>query len=556
MEALVRSCVDGERVDALLEELEGFGIETIDDLRCAIVKRASENCKQALDGAPPCYLNQLLLSHKSSMSCINAPTLISILQKASNQPNRLASLFCEQWNPRDSSKVQAKFEAFGISTSPELLDAIVIDPSLTRNTRSIIPRNCRLCRLNQQISQHARASMKPKYMTEKSLAALEFSIHRSRLALSKPDLRPIVVTAPHNICLQRDGQSNHKPESYTTAIAHRMAASVAGGHLTWARAEQHRVEGLCAVGRWEGIDSTPDPHNRDPNYMRTTELCCTKNAWYKALEELLGACRVIRNRHARRAELGRSECKDSDQAGERDGSEEGVLSFSSSYFSERKEQEEMGRVEESNWCLHIDVHGCRNPPAYNTHLIVGMGAMRNQYLVETKRRKKAQDGQESEASEESKLTAGGNSGNSGNSAKGGSNNAKGKCSTKGGEEETLFGYSIHPGELESALSDFENALKQELTEALTPLQNQLERAGKESADAALVATDLPVLIGCWPAQERRCTSTQQSLRLGYTHAVQLEFSLVLREILFREPTACSAVATAIQRACERAPMAI
>jgi hypothetical protein len=320
------------------------------------------------------------------------------------------------------------------------------------------------------------------------------------------------------------------------------------------------------MGRWEGTDATPDAHNRDPNYLRSAECASSKSLWYKALEQQLRECRVVCNRGARRTELGRKTEGEEEEEKEEEDAVGGTGGGEKTFFSEEKDamqSEEEGRAGEDGggeggWCLHVDVHGCRDPPAYPAHLIVGMGAMRHRYRAEAKRRAEQGGGSSiSSSRDDGGGSASSSEGGSGGSqrrerADGGHTDARGEAC----DNEPLFGHSQHPGDVEAAFACFEQALRRELADALAPVQRHLERLGKDMAEAALVRTDLPVLVGCWPAREQRYTSTQQTLRLGFSHAVQLEFSLALREALFRDSSLCTAVAVALHRACKQAPMAV
>ena len=135
----------------------------------------------------------------------------------------------------------------------------------------------------------------------------------------------VLLTAPHCICLRRDGEQPHLPEDLTGSIVRSMSQELRGASLSWTAMEQRRVALLWALDkrRTTAPGQLLDPRNRDPNYLATAEL--EGNAWFG---QMLAIADLWRLGHGPERPL-----------------------------------------------LHIDVHGCRNPPESPAHLTVGLGAM-------------------------------------------------------------------------------------------------------------------------------------------------------------------------------------
>ena len=154
-----------------------------------------------------------------------------------------------------------------------------------------------------------------KKLTSSSLRALQEAIHWCRIDVCVMGRTPVVFSAPHTLVLQRDGEPDHKVEESTATLARDFARSCGGGFVTWKEAERERVRSLRG----------PCPTNRDPNYLHDGEL--RGSAWLAALRQL-------------REQLAPSG---------------GVV---------------------TRPCLHVDVHGIRNPPTHPADLLVGTDAMR------------------------------------------------------------------------------------------------------------------------------------------------------------------------------------
>mmetsp|Transcript_13709 Transcript_13709/g.32239 ORF Transcript_13709/g.32239 Transcript_13709/m.32239 type:complete len:634 (+) Transcript_13709:114-2015(+) len=149
---------------------------------------------------------------------------------------------------------------------------------------------------------------------------LRMAVQESRLAYSGfPDPPPststaILFTAPHALYLQRPGHKPHKPEAYTQHLARDFAQIVGGAFLTWTRREEARAKDFYKR------NGMPDATNADPNFT----LCCDLDVspWTRNLREV----RLLFG-------LGRQ-------------------------------------------CLHVDLHGCKDPgPDGGSDLVVGLGAM-------------------------------------------------------------------------------------------------------------------------------------------------------------------------------------
>eukprot|EP00439_Symbiodinium_sp_Y106_P074607 s2805_g14.t1 len=268
---------------------------------------------------------------------------------------------------------------------------------------------------------------------------------RPRCELVSFGPRPVLLTAPHCLALLRDGQSPHLVEKHTIEIASGCARSLEGSVLSWSALERRRTELLWRLskrvneerGRFDIRDGfLLDPRNRDPNFLATSEL--QKNAWFQQIRKL---------------------------------SETWSLKFGIDL--------EM---------LHVDVHGCQDPPNTPSHLTVGLGAM-------------------------------------------------------------CF-HAIDLGDAD-AYEDaicFGNAVCRELSQVLAKAQGLRPRAalvrlaapGPEDENCA------PRFSGAW--RGGRHTQSQQAIRAGFTHAVQLELSKALRAILATDEILLSGFASALRAA--------
>jgi hypothetical protein len=180
------------------------------------------------------------------------------------------------------------------------------------------------CPLNDILSDSGYKTLRPQTVSE-LVANLE-SRARQCIETIEEGSRPVLVTAPHNIFLQRDGQPPHMMEEYTTLIAQRFASQLGGTCLTWSRSEQYRSELAWSLARHLGLNDKDgdlgallDPRNRDPNYLSADELA--QNLWFRQMSKMAEQWR-----------------------------------------------ETLGR---SRPILHIDVHGCKDPPCTPSHLTVG-----------------------------------------------------------------------------------------------------------------------------------------------------------------------------------------
>lgn len=152
------------------------------------------------------------------------------------------------------------------------------------------------------------------------IEGLQLAVHEGRLAYSgfpEPPPRtgtPILFTAPHALHLQRPGHKPHKPESYTQHFARDFAQMVGGAFLTWTRREERRNKVYFEA------NGVPDPTNADPNFTHWSDM--DVSPWTRNLREvrdLFGRDRI---------------------------------------------------------CLHVDIHGCKDPtPDSGSDVVVGLGAL-------------------------------------------------------------------------------------------------------------------------------------------------------------------------------------
>jgi len=228
-------------------------------------------------------------------------------------------------------------------------------------------------------------------------------------------------------------------EESTTLIADRIAQRLKGASLTWSRREQFRTElkwslckrrGLChLLGNECGL---LDPSNRDPNFLKTTEI--VENEWFHKMV-------FVRNRF---------------------------------------------KGESNGWegCAHVDIHGCKDPPAHAGHLHIGMGAMRQ--------------------------------------------------ALKGSTPKDLRPVQELAIKLKVALTEVVMQLN------LAPVSNAV------SFILPLDVEQPPGLSGAWRPSLGRHTQTQQSISFaGFSHSIQMEMSLSLRKALVADSAACEKFADAI-----------
>jgi len=244
-----------------------------------------------------------------------------------------------------------------------------------------------------------------------------------RFAVTVEGVRPMLVTAPHCIALLRDGQPAHLVEEYTAAIAQALTQKVNGTSLMWTPAEQRRVELLWSFGKKRGNGGWQllDPQNRDPNFLSALELA--QNPWHQLM-----------------------------------------LRTAVSWRTSLHQDVSM---------LHVDVHGCRDPPHTPSHLTVGLGAM---------------------------LTEARNSG---------------------------------VPERVSLVKAFGEALEEELTKVLTSMRLW----PKVQMIRVIVPTAWDKhmrFAGAWAPSTQRHTQTQQAVSYaGFAYSVQLEMSKTLRRALLQ-----------------------
>lgn len=262
---------------------------------------------------------------------------------------------------------------------------------------------------------------------------------------------PFLATAPHNAFLRRDGQVMHTLEEFTSVLAKRLARELGGSSLCWTQAAQWSTELRVALGHRRKAEGTIavvgealDPANRDPNYLLPEELL--GNAWF---------CQM------------------------------------------RSWAAEMCGVDptQDRCMLHVDVHGCQDPPKHPAHAMLGLGAMRQR------------------------------------------------------AEELPIG---HPEQqrVRSRMQTFARALEDSVSAVLGPL------LGVTAKEAVILTGLAPAvnergehvmtLSGAWPLEFQRLTQTQQSIsHAGISHALQLELSRSARHALVKDLDAMTGLAHAI-----------
>ncbi|CAK0857141.1 unnamed protein product, partial [Prorocentrum cordatum] len=300
------------------------------------------------------------------------------------------------------------------------------------------------CNLNRRLEDTGQRELRPDTVQE---LAAELRVRvLQRMQVSTEGDRPVLVTAPHNIYvaadLHRDGHVPHVMEEYTTFIAQRLAKQLQGASITWSRAEQRRSELMWLLARRRGLDSATyiDARNRDPNYLTRSEVL--DNPWFRHMRAIAEGFREGAPRAPRPA-------------------------------------------------LHVDVHGCRDPPSTPSHLTVGLAAMR----------------WEAEAGRDALSAA--------------------------------------------DVRVFAAALEEELTLALGGLSlgGRGEVPVRVLAPAWADAARAERLSGAWPPASRRATQSQQAVAYaGFTHSCQLELSKALRRVLVADEVALLRFGGAVYKA--------
>jgi len=298
------------------------------------------------------------------------------------------------------------------------------------------------CQLNELLSEAGFSCLRSDTINE-LVKELEARI-RQRVEVTGDGTRSVLVTAPHNIYLLRDGQPPHIMEEYTTLIAQRVARQLGGVCLSWTRSEQYRSELLWLLARHQGDDTDSgallDPQNRDPNFLCVDEL--VQNVWFQEMQGI------------------------------------GL----------RWNEDSLGG---SRPTLHVDVHGCRDPPCSPSHMTVGLAAMRH----------------ESDA-------------------------GRGSIPLRRVE---AFGAALE-SELSSMLRGLDLRPRSALVRVLLP-------------ELASAPDGVEPFSGAWAPASRRFTQTQQAITYAkFTHSCQLEMSKALRRILSRDETAVLRLGRAINKA--------
>lgn len=355
---------------------------------------------------------------------------IAMLGERFVELEELEDIIRRQWpNAEDRYAAYYKFLRCGIESPQTLLSTL---------SRKVSGRSV----LNDLLEKAGFKTLRDETLTD-LLRSLDARVRR--IDLTEEGTRPVLVTAPHNIYLQRDGHPAHVMEEYTTLIAQRLARQLGGCCVSWSRAEQHRSELLWFLAKrrttgddW-GSGVLLDPRNRDPNYLLIEEVL--ENPWYR---HMLEAAEQFR-RSSRRGQ----------------------------------------------GLLHVDVHGCRDPPHTPSHLTVGLAAMRHE--VEMGRGPLTLDRVEA------------------------------------------FG-ALLESEFRSVLAELDLRPPSQLVRVLIPTLS----AGSGRVER---------LSGARPLEEGRVTQSQQAVAYaGFTHSCQLELSKALRGALSRDEQATTRFGRAILKA--------
>lgn len=359
----------------------------------------------------------------SSTGELKAEELVELGEQALDL-EELEDCMQQKWPNRDErSSAYQRLVLSGVRSPQALLTALFDRPAGK-------------CRLNQILEDGGCKGLKAD-----ALASLTEQLEvraRQRIEVSMEGPQPVLVTAPHNIYLRRDGQPPHMMEEYTTLIAQRLARQLRGACLCWSRAEQKRSELYWCLGRAQSgeagdLSSFLSP-NRDPNYLRIEEVA--QNPWFRQMARLADQWRYTKE----------------------------------------------GSIRPT---LHIDVHGCRDPPATPSHITVGLAAMHQEVVAKR-----------------SPLS-------------------------------------------QSRLENFAQTLQVELTSVL----GNLDLRPRAQSVRVLLQAGVERLSGAWPAEEQRLTQSQQAMAFaGFTHSCQLELSKALRKALSRDDAGTARLGRAVTKA--------
>eukprot|EP00401_Gymnodinium_catenatum_P026991 CAMPEP_0117529030 /NCGR_PEP_ID=MMETSP0784-20121206/37623_1 /TAXON_ID=39447 /ORGANISM="" /LENGTH=460 /DNA_ID=CAMNT_0005325341 /DNA_START=66 /DNA_END=1448 /DNA_ORIENTATION=- len=357
-----------------------------------------------------------------------------------------------QWSThKERNAVHKKLLSCGIDSPCALLRALGPQYQLGGPTPYSQGSSSQKCPLNQLLDDAGFSCFRPETISRLA-SDLDVRVHQ-RIETCEEGTQPVLVTAPHNIFLLRDGQPAHVMEEYTTLIAQRVARQLGGTYLVWSRAEQHRSELLWSLSNNSGqgncgeAGSYLDPRNRDPNYLSTDEV--THNVWFK---QMLG-------------------------------------------FAERASAQGSRDPINARSCtmLHVDVHGCRDPPCTPSHLTVGLAAMRHE-----------------------------------------ADRGRGPLTV-------------------ARVEAFGRALEAELASVLRglPLRPKAATLVRVLLPSLPADSEEPVerLSGAWRLALKRVTQSQQAVAFaGFSHSCQLELSKSLRRALIRESGATVRLAKALHAA--------
>ena len=290
-------------------------------------------------------------------------------------------------------------------------------------------------------------------------------VPRSELQLGQ---QAILVTAPHSMALLRDGQAPHLKEGHTAEIAYGIAKHLDCSCLTWSFPERRRTELLWRVSKRineqrgeEGqLGQLLDPRNRDPNFLATGEL--HQNTWFQQMTRAL----------------------------EHIQSHDQLNPWTSTFIEDMERNHGNGRKLKT---LHIDVHGCQDPPTTPSHLTIGLGAM--------------------------------------------CFHAVDLGDTDAFKDAVFFGEALY--------QEFYRVLtKAHVSYRLRPADALLVRVAAPGPGE----DECPRFSGAWRGTDRHTQSQQAVTFVGFSHSVQLELSKALRALLVADRTLLKGFAGALHSA--------
>eukprot|EP00927_Polykrikos_kofoidii_P053806 TRINITY_DN4835_c0_g1_i2.p1 TRINITY_DN4835_c0_g1~~TRINITY_DN4835_c0_g1_i2.p1 ORF type:complete len:470 (+),score=64.04 TRINITY_DN4835_c0_g1_i2:67-1476(+) len=350
----------------------------------------------------------------------------------------LEELMRRRWRQREEQQAALRKALTCGFTSPSSLLR-----GLTRVPSKKLPAGAARCQFNEILFDADFKCLRPE-TADALMEELQMRVHTG-IDVNVEGAMPVLATAPHNLYLLRDGDRAHLMEMFTTNTARRIAKTLHGASISWTRSEQRRSELRWWLGRATcenggEMGEQLDRRNRDPNYLTSEEVM--GNPWFRQVLNLAEGWRRAYG--------------------------------------------------DGNPMLHIDIHGCKDPPASPSHITIGLAAMRREAERERSLLPHSRIDAFSKALEDEILTV-------------------------------LSGVTLRP----------RDAL---LVRVLAP-------------DEGSSTEPLERFSGAWAVKHRRLTQSQQAVTYaGFTHSCQVELSKSVRQVLHHDEMLTARFARALHGA--------